>query len=333
MKSNRRDFLKACTLLATCPPVWSRKAEEDQGVLGQIFAPKIGITTNTRPGWENDFVRSLDESAEVGYRAIETFPKYVQPYFRRPAVLHEMLQSRGLRLETVSNGSGMEMNFVDPQRASKLLEDHMRLVRFIKPFGCKHLKINTGWRSRSGTTDEDLREMAKRLNDLGRLTMEEGVKLGVHAHLWRELESRHEVETIMDLTEPRYVNLVLDTGHYTMAGMDPIKMTRNYIARIIEFHFKDTKSEYRGGNKGLIPRYGERSAMLEETLKDPIFFELGKGGVDFPAILSILRRNSYQGWITVELDSTLLTPKESAQISKKYLENVLGLKLASFAIH
>ena len=67
--------------------------------------------------------------------------------------------------------------------------------------------------------------------------------------------------------------------------------------------------------------------MLKETLKNPIFFELGKGGVDFPAIVNILRQNSYQGWITVELDSTLRTPKESARISKNYLEKTLGLRV------
>ncbi len=327
MEKSRRDFLKRCALLAACGPVWRAEVRGHQGALGQTFAPKIGITTNTRDGWANDFVRSLDEAAEVGYPAIETFPKYVQPYFDRPAVLREMLQSRGLRLETVSNGSGMEIDFVDPRRASKLLEDHMRLVRFIKLFGCDHLKINTGWNGRHTTTPEELREMAKRLDQLGKLTTQEGVKLGVHAHLWRQLELRHEVETVMQRTDPRYVNLVLDTGHYTMAGMDPVEMTRIYIDRIIEFHFKDTKPEHRGGNKGPIPWYGDRPAMLEATLRDPIFFELGKGGVDFPAITDILRRNGYQGWITVELDSTLSTPKQSARISKNYLEKTLGLQV------
>ena len=327
MENCRRDFLKRCALLVACRPVWRREVKGEQGALGETFAPKIGITTNTREGWENDFVRSLDEAVEVGYHAIETFPKYVEPYFDRPTVLREMLQSRGLRLETVSNGSGMEIDFADPHRASKLLEDHMRLVKFIKLFGCDHLKINTGWRGRHSLTPERVREMAKRLDQLGKLTAEEGIKLGVHAHLWRQLEKRHEVDTVMQLTDPRYVNLVLDTGHYTMSGMDPVEMTRIYISRIIEFHFKDTKPEHRGGNKGRIPQFGDRSAMLKETLKNPIFFELGKGGVDFPAIVNILRQNSYQGWITVELDSTLRTPKESARISKNYLEKTLGLRV------
>lgn len=320
MKSSRRQFLKRGVLLAAGWPGTSRAVREWQGALGNNFAPKVGITTNTRGGWENDFLRSLDEAAEVGYHAVETFPQYVRPYFDRPEALQEILKSRGLRLVTVSNGGGMEMDLAAPEVADRLIEDHMRLVRFIKRFGCDHLKINTGRRRRQGTTAEDLSHMAATLNRLGKRTGEEGVKLGVHAHLWAQFEKQHEVETVMKQTDPRFVNLVLDTGHYTMAGMDPVRMAGRYIDRIIEFHFKDTPPAYRGGNKGWIPRF-------EETLENPIFYELGKGGVDFPALTDLLRKKKYQGWITVELDSTLRTPKQSARISKDYLEQILGLKV------
>ena len=58
-----------------------------------------------------------------------------------------------------------------------------------------------------------------------------------------------------------------------------------------------------------------------------IFFELGEGGVDFPAILEILKKKRWNGWLTVELDSSDTTPKESATRSKRYLEEVLKLTL------
>jgi inosose dehydratase len=57
------------------------------------------------------------------------------------------------------------------------------------------------------------------------------------------------------------------------------------------------------------------------------FFELGKGGVDFPGILAILKERGWKGWMTVELDSTETTAKESCAVSKKYLETVLRLKV------
>ena len=320
MEYGRRQFCKQGIFLTAAGFGISHAVAGWQGALGESFAPRVGITTNTRGGWESDFIRSLDEAAQVGYHAIETFPQYVRPYFDNPEELKKILKVRGLRLVTVSNGSGMEMDLADPTRADRLIEDHLRLVEFIKRFDCDHLKINTGRRRRQGTTAEDLSHMAATLNRLGKRTAEQGVKLGVHAHLWAQFEKQHEVEAIMERTDPDYVNLVLDTGHYTMAGMDPVEMTRRYVERIIEFHFKDTPPDYRGGNKGWIPRF-------EETLAKPIFYELGKGGVDFPSLVEILRKNHYQGWITVELDSTLRTPKQSARISKNYLEKTLGLKV------
>ena len=64
----------------------------------------------------------------------------------------------------------------------------------------------------------------------------------------------------------------------------------------------------------------------DNTDKDNlIFFPLGKGGVDYPGIKKELDQNGWKGWMTVELDMTATTAKDSAAISKKYLEDVLKL--------
>jgi inosose dehydratase len=59
------------------------------------------------------------------------------------------------------------------------------------------------------------------------------------------------------------------------------------------------------------------------------FVELGRGRVDFPAVFAALKAVHFRGWGIVELDGertgTLPTPMESAQISKKYLEQKLGV--------
>ena len=54
---------------------------------------------------------------------------------------------------------------------------------------------------------------------------------------------------------------------------------------------------------------------------------MGRGGVDFPAILRVLNDASWKGWFTVELDSTITTSKGSATVNKEYLEQVLKLKV------
>jgi len=64
-------------------------------------------------------------------------------------------------------------------------------------------------------------------------------------------------------------------------------------------------------------------------MKDPIFFELGKGGVDFPAIKARLDEIGWRGWLTVELDSSpYRPPKESARLSREYIEKSLGIPVS-----
>ena len=282
----------------------------------------IGITTNTRGGWEKDLIKSFRESAEVGYRAVETFYSYVLPYWDKPGEMKMILDEFKLRFVTVSNGGPMAMQFEDAALADRIIDEHVKLVRWIKGFGCTHLKINTGQRRPEGTMDADLKQMAKTMNDLGKRISDEGLKFGVHAHLWTQLQDRKEIDQLMDLTDPNHVYLVLDTGHINMAGIDPVELASVYTSRIVEFHLKDCKPEDRGGHKGPIPK---REGYADKGKR--IFYELGKGGVDFPGILAILKKKRWKGWLTVELDSTDTTPRDSAAQSKKYLNETLGLTL------
>ena len=292
------------------------------GVASAASQPRytVGITTNTRGGWESDVFLSFREAREVGYRWVESFIHYFRAYLDTPEQLQRKIDEISVKFVTISNGGSMEMHFEDPARREKLLDDHVRLVRFIKKFGCDHLKINTGPRRPQGTPDEDLKQMAITLNELGRRTSDEGLKLGVHAHMWTQFENRREIDAVMSATDAKHVHFVLDTGHITMAGIDPVELTRALGHRIIEYHMKDTPPEYRGGAKQRLDRV--------DPMKNPVFFELGKGGVDFPAIKAHLDKIGWQGWLTVELDSSpYRPPKESARLSAGYIQKTLGLKL------
>ena len=50
--------------------------------------------------------------------------------------------------------------------------------------------------------------------------------------------------------------------------------------------------------------------------------------MDFPAIKAHLDKTGWQGWLTVELDSSpYRLPKESARISREYIEKTLHIKV------
>jgi len=303
---NRRDFLGS----AAASWALAQAAPESRY--------RVGITTNTQGGWEKDVFLSFREAREAGYHWVESFINYFTDYRQRPDDLKKKIDDIGVQFVTISNGGPLEMAFEDPTRRRKLLDDHMRLVRFIKSLGCDHLKVNTHARRPDGTKAEDLKQMAVTLNELGKQIDGEGLKFAVHPHMWTQLENRLEIDTIAETTDPRYVNFVLDTGHITMAGMDPVELARVYHSRIIEFHLKDVTPENRGGAK----KRRERN----DAMKDPIFFALGKGGVDFPGLKAVLDKAGWRGWLTVELDSSpSRTPKESTRISREYIENTLHI--------
>jgi inosose dehydratase len=312
MPMTRREFLAASAALSalSAAPAWAAAKA----------TITTGITVDTRPDWNGaqNFIRSIDEASSVGFHRIETFWNYVERWADNPQGLKDELIKRNLTLETVSNGGRMRTDFVDPSQREGVLADHMKLVRFIRWFGCDHLKINIGGKHGPEDRIAGYKEMAKTFNELGKRINDVGMKLGVHPHLGSALQTRQDTEAIMEMTDPTRVHLIVDTGHTTMAGMDPVQLTRTYLHRIIEYHIKDVAPENRGGF------HGELKEPYNTTAENRIFFELGKGGVDFRGIKKILDDNSWKGWWTVELDRTGTTAKESCAIAKTYLES-LGL--------
>jgi inosose dehydratase len=279
---------------------------------------RIGITTNTRGGWEKDVFLSFREAKTEGYVNVESFYHYFTEFLEKPAELEKRMKEIGVRFVTISNSNPMEMHFEDPAKHGRIVDEHLRLVRFIKFFGCGHLKINMGPRRPEGTTPTDLKNMAKVLNEIGARTTAEGLKFAVHAHMWSQFENRKEIDYIMANTDPKHVWFVLDTGHITMAGIDPVELTQKLGHRIVEFHLKDVAPEHRGGAK-------QREEKHDPMVK-PLFFSLGKGGVNFFAIKAHLDSIQWKGWLTVELDSSpTRPPSASARASREYIERALGI--------
>lgn len=294
-----------------------------QPLLAAAAEITVGITVDTRPHWNGarNFMRSIQEASAVGYHWIETLYNYVARWKDRPEELIGILAKLNLKMETVSNGGRMTVDFVDPAKRDETIASHMNLVRFIKALGCDHLKINCGRRPGGGHTMETYRQMARGFDELGTRISDQGIKFGIHHHLSSAYETAQDVKTIMAMTNPDHVHMILDTGHATMAGMDPMALIKTYGHRIIEYHCKDCDPKDRGGYTG--------APIDEDTVNtgpnDRIFFEMGAGGVDFPGIVAHLNSIGWKGWFTVELDRTATTAKDSAMTNRKYIESVLKL--------
>jgi inosose dehydratase len=120
----------------------------------------------------------------------------------------------------------------------------------------------------------------------------------------------------MDAADSRYIKLELDIAHYHQGGGDSAKAIRKYRDRLLFLHIKDVESP--------VP------AAAGEQSRSYRFVELGRGKVDLPAVFKALEDVNFRGWAIVELDSVpdkARTPKEAAMISKRYLEEELGMRI------
>ena len=331
----RRRFLSAVAPLTGCL-LGSKNLFAAQATI------RVGITPETRPSWNgtDNFLRAIIEASQVGYRWVETFWPYVARWEKNPEELSDILAALGLGLETVSNFQAFDLagstpeaaaqlsrivmntNLHDPTQRKQVIDDHMRLARFITFFECDHFKMNPGPKPPGGHTAATYREIGVTLNELGKRSKDLGLKLGVHPHVMSSMGDRKDIDAIMEQTDPQLVHLVHDTHQINMEGIDPVEFTRTYAPRTIEYHLKDCAPQYRGGYKG-----SPLDSPAGLTREGGTTFELGTGGIDFPGILFELDRIRWRGWFTVELNWTQTTPKYSALRNKKYVEEVLGLRL------
>ena len=82
------------------------------------------------------------------------------------------------------------------------------------------------------------------MNKLGKIAKEEyGIALTFHHHMGTVVQSLAEVDRMMENTDPEYVSLLFDTGHFTYCGEDPLEVVKKYVHRIKHVHLKDIRPE------------------------------------------------------------------------------------------
>lgn len=145
---------------------------------------------------------------------------------------------------------------------------------------------------------------------------ETGLRTVFHHHIGTWIETPEETARLLRMTDPDVLGLCFDTGHYRFGGGDPVVGVKRHADRIWHVHFKDhdpaVAAESRRQGWGGVDAVGHG-----------VFCELGKGDVDFPAVLAELQAMNYGGWIVVEQDVLpgMGSPKESAARNREYLRS------------
>jgi inosose dehydratase len=225
------------------------------------FELTVGRMQNVPPPSE-----VLDAIASAGYEGTELGPI---GYFGHGDEVRSRLHSRGLELA----GAFVELRFGDGNLAP--LE---ATLDAIAGSGAKPVLCDKG--ARDGDTDLDEVERACEL------ARERGFAPTFHHHMGTRVQEPAEIERLLDGTS---VGLLLDTGHLTAAGGDPVGALRDWRDRIDHLHVKDVKLDVI-----------HAAADWNEAWRGGAFCELGTGDVDLDAFLGEL--DGYDGWLVVEQD-------------------------------
>jgi inosose dehydratase len=146
-----------------------------------------------------------------------------------------------------------------------------------------------------------------------------GLRTVFHHHCAGYVETPEEIDQLMALTDPTLVGLVLDMGHCKFGGGDPLAALKKHQSRIWHIHFKDCHPKIASQSRA------ERWDYFQ-SVGNGVFCELGKGAVDFAAIVAELKNQQYSGWIVVEQDVLpgMGNPKVCARRNRDFIQS-LGL--------
>jgi inosose dehydratase len=264
---------------------------------------RIGINPLT---WTNDDMPELgadtpletclSEGKEAGYAGFELGQKFP----RKAEVLGPILEAHGLKL--VSGWYSSQLLERTAEEEIEAMQDHMNLLKalgsnvmvYCEVSQCIHGEREVPVSKRPVMTEAEWTTLLERIEVVGQYLNSQGMALAYHHHMGTVVESEADVDRLMQGTSDA-VGLLLDTGHMTYAGGDPLALAKRYAGRIRHVHCKDIRAEVLKDAKN--QNLSFLNSVLNGTFTVP-----GDGSVDYPSIFAVLKECNYSGWLVVEAE-------------------------------
>ena len=246
------------------------------------------------PGWGLQMPpeRVLQEIAELGFEATELGPIGWLPL--EPVALRAQLGRYGLRLV----GGFVPLVLHERDLGSTRAEPE-RIARVLAAAGAEMfvaaVVMDAGWAPPAPLDDAAWRRLTGHLEEIQELVAEIGLQLVLHPHARTLVEREEEIERVLAATQ---VTLCLDTGHLSIAGVDPVEFTRRHIERIAHVHLKDV-------DFGLAERFRSGELTLVEATQGGLFRPLGQGDAAIAEVVELLERKGYERWLVLEQDTAI----------------------------
>lgn len=256
-------------------------------------------------GWSNDDMLEiggdipletcLGQAREAGFAGMELGNKFP----RTATKLKPILDAHNLAL--VGGWYSTELLKRTPKAELAAAKAHATLLR---DMGCKvfiaaetsnaiHSDRRLPLSARPVLTTSEWKQFGKRYSDFARAISDTyGLQLVYHHHMGTCVQTEAEIDRFMEVTDEP-VGLLLDTGHATWGGADPLRLARHYRARIHHVHCKDVREAVMWQSNR------EDWSFLDSVLAG-VYTVPGDGMVDYVPVLNAL--SGYSGWVVVEAE-------------------------------
>ena len=292
---------------------------------------KLGIapiawTNDDMPdlGKENTFEQCVSEMALAGFTGSEVGNKYPKD----PEVLKKALELRGVEICNQWFSS-----FLITKPFEEVEKEFRAQLTFLKAMGAKVIGASEQSYSVQGQmytpvfghkyemNDEEWDTFCTGMNKLGKIAKEEyGIALTFHHHMGTVVQSLAEVDRMMENTDPEYVSLLFDTGHFTYCGEDPLEVVKKYVHRIKHVHLKDIRPE-------VVEQVKKENMSFLAGVRAGAFTIPGDGCINYDPIFKVLEDAGYEGYMVVEAeqDPAKANPLEYAIRARKFIAEKTGL--------
>jgi inosose dehydratase len=266
--------------------------------------------------------RAFDEISLTGWDGVELSGHWlVEQYGSRAGELKALLALHDLEVSSVYFRPTYQRDNRDRD-----LDLTRRVVDATLEAGGSIVLIDGGEPVPGGATEDDFARVAEVANIVGDQARRAGLTCCWHQHWGTMFEWAAPFDRLMALTDPDLVKFCPDSAQLTMGDFDVEATFRKYADRIGFIHFKDLDVNHNWSTTAAHggPRtWGDTGGYRVDSKWR--FVELGRGIIDFPSLLAIVKAAGYDGWILDDFDYSAYSTREASITLLTYLRHSLGL--------
>jgi sugar phosphate isomerase/epimerase len=261
----------------------------------------------TPPHSNSELVRFVRKAASLGFEAVQIGPLTDDVPIegeRLRRVLDSLNMKRSVHVGGIYDAKKFALTEEEYARAQKQMHYGIKLCMKIRS---TLVSVHPPF---FAAADEINREILSRARGRFLELLKEEVNFASRNHVETALESfcyspfifegLHDFAQFISKFPSDKLGVLLDAGHVYQIGIDLYDAVQAFKHRLLDIHVHD--------------------ATLEKDYRKATHLPIGKGTINFPEFISILRENGYDRWLTLEIRGN---EKEIVD-SKEYLENQIS---------